>query len=184
MTKSIMRCTLVFGLTAIVLWSCTLKRFMPLSTGEMKLIGFQVPDEMEENLPYDVLVNFESDGEPAIRRVCFHWYSEKTSMPAPSLYCFTYEVTTNQPTGSYCTRWLGEGPYSHVSPLVCAKPYQVVYGSPGQLTVRLQSSDMKSYYNKLECYAEYLHDGTLKDQQGECASGSGTLLIHYPCCDS
>jgi hypothetical protein len=130
----------------------------------MRLIRVDMPEVIGENLPYDVVVTFEAEGKPEIKRACFRWMAETTRVKAPSLYCYATEVQDNAPIGSNCARWLAEGRYSGSSPVFCANVVSVNYDeTPGRFIVKIQSGNVELFYNKLECYAEYLLDGELRE---------------------
>ncbi|GLI32862.1 hypothetical protein DAMNIGENAA_02950 [Desulforhabdus amnigena] len=122
----------------------------------------EMPEVIEEDLPYDVVVTFEAQGEPEIKNACFQWLTETTAVKSPSLYCYASEVQDNAPIGSSCSRWLAEGRYSRSSPIFCAKIVSVDRGIPSRFIVKIQSQNIELHYNKLECYAEYLQNGELK----------------------
>ncbi len=155
----------LLGMVMLFLQSCaefqpTLKlQKTPVSTGELRLLSLQVPEQVGEDLPYDVQVTFEAAGQPRIKRVCFMWVSEKVSVPSPSLYCYAWEAQTDKDIGSTCTRWLADGPYAQSSPAFCTKVESIEYGSPGHLMVKIRTQNVEQVYNRLECYAEYLHGG-------------------------
>lgn len=131
----------------------------PVSTGELRLLSLQVPEQVGEDLPYDVRVTFEAVGQPRIMKVCFRWVSEQVSVPSPSLYCYAWEAQTDKEIGSTCARWLAEGPYAHSSPAFCTNVENIEYGNPGHLLVKVRTQNVEQFYNRLECYAEYLRGG-------------------------
>lgn len=161
--------TLVRGLSIaamlFLVTSCTIFPKGIFSSGEVKLLSISIPGTMEENLPYDVVVTFRSEGDAKIRRACFRWLDKTELIKHPSLYCYTQEVTDNVPSGSACWRWMAEGKYSQASPSICtdlADIKEIEYENPGRFTVRLSSKNVKPYYNALECYVEYLANGNLR----------------------
>lgn len=155
----------LLGMLTFLFQSCvevkpTLKlQRTPVGLGELRLLSLHVPEEVGEDLPYDVQVTFEAVGQPQIKRVCFQWVSEKVSGPSPSLYCYAWEAQTDQKIGSACARWLAEGPYAQASPSFCAKVESIEYGNPGRFTVKVRTQNVEQFYNRLECYAEYLRGG-------------------------
>lgn len=151
--------------TLLLLTSCTIFPKGIFSSGQVKLLSISIPGTMEENLPYDVVVTFRSEGDAKIRRACFRWLDQTELIKHPSLYCYTQEVTDNVPSGSACWRWLAEGKYSQASPSICtdlADMKEIEYENPGRFTVRLSSKNVKPYYNAVECYVEYLVNGSLR----------------------
>lgn len=147
---------------AIIVTSCTIFPKGIFSSGEVKLLNLNIPGTMREDLPYDVILTFRSTGEAKITKACFRWLDEKALVKKPSLYCYTSEVSDNARIGSECWRWLAEGQYSYASPTFCSDAMDIDYEDPGRITVRLTSHNLEPYYNTLECYVEYLADGTLK----------------------
>jgi len=146
--------------------SCTIFPRGIFSSGQVKLLSITIPGSMEEDLPYDVVVTFRSEGDAKIRKACFRWLDKTELVKHPSLYCYTQEVSDNVASGSACWRWLAEGKYSQASPTICtdiADIKDIDYENPGRFTVRLSSKNVKPYYNALECYVEYLADGSLKN---------------------
>lgn len=158
--KSGLRLVLLSWLVLLICSGCSLVpvRSGELSVGEVRLLSMKVPSTVQQDLPYDILIDFESAGKPQIRKACFRWLTEKVRVPSPSLYCYTYEAETNGAIGSICSRWVAEGPYAQASPLFCSMVENVQYDSEskqGRLTVKIQSGNVERYYNKLECHLEY-----------------------------
>lgn len=153
---------LVAGLLVLVS-GCTTPSFLrPLHTGEMKLTGMRVSGTVEEGMPHDIVVLFKANGRPLIKSVCLQWLDQRVDVKSPSLYCFVYETQQPGSVGSACTKWLAEGPYSHISPLFCVRPRTVHYDeTPSNILVRLRTRNVKPYYNKLQCFVEYVRDGRL-----------------------
>lgn len=147
----------------ILMAGCTTPFPRPLHSGEMKLTRMYVSGTVEEGMPYDVVVNFKASGQPRIKQVCLQWLDQKVDVKSPSLYCFAYQAQKVSPVGSEsCTKWLAEGPYTHISPLFCVAPKAVHYNqTPNNLIVSLRTKNVKPYYNKLQCYVEYIRNGEL-----------------------
>ena len=156
-------------LVLLLLSSCAEFTFAPLAkhkappAGDFRLLGVQVPESVQEDIPYDITGTFQATGEVKVLRACFRWFSDRAQMSSPPLHCFTYEVQTNQPIGSVCSRWVAEGPHAIMSPLTCVRVEDVRYGTPGRFAVKLRSSDLKLAYSQIECYLEYLQDGVTKE---------------------
>jgi hypothetical protein len=153
---------LIGGIALLLVSSCTLMQFLNPPTGELRLLRVQMPQITEEDLPYDIGVTFESDGQPTINKACFRWLSERSSFSSPPLYCFATEAQDNQPIGSVCARWTSEGPYAQSSPVFCSNIEHVEYGSPGRFVVKIQTRNVAKSYSRVECYAEYTANGELK----------------------
>ncbi len=160
--RSILASVLVGGVVLILCSSCTLMQFINPPQGELRLLRLLTPEITEEDLPYDIVVTFEADGRPAIKKACFQWLTERASFSSPPLYCYATETQGNQPIGSVCSRWATEGPYAQISPLFCSNIESVEYGSPGRFIVKIQTRNVATFYSKLECYAEYLVNGEVK----------------------
>jgi len=133
----------------------------PLSEGEIRLKNMQLPETMQAGVSYDVAVNFEGDEQPVIKKVCFHWVAENTSISSPSLYCYTYEVQSNQPIGAVCPRWIADGPYTNISPLFCLNAEDIKFEGSGRFTVKIPGSAVRPEYNRLVGYVEYVRNGSV-----------------------
>jgi hypothetical protein len=72
--KSILVTVLMGGIMLLV-FSCATVPTKPLSSGELRLLSINTPERMEikMNVPFEVKINFEADGEPKIRTACFYW---------------------------------------------------------------------------------------------------------------
>ena len=160
--KAILGLVLIGGVVSLLLPSCTLMQLVNPPQGELRLLRLSLPEITEEDLPYDIVVTFEADGKPTIKRACFQWLTERASFASPPLYCYATEAQDNQPIGSVCSRWATEGPYAQVSPLFCSNIERVEYGSRGEFMVKIQTRNVATFYSKLECYAEYIVNGQVK----------------------
>lgn len=156
------RVLLVLGVVLPFLSSCTTMKYRELYPGEMRLTRMELPEVMAEHLPYDVLIKYESDGEPEIKKVCFRWVADTPSVAHPSLYWYTHEVQADEPIGSARKRWLAEGPYMDISAPFCLDPSAITYDGTDRLIVKFKSGDLKAHYNRLESHAEYVRDGEIK----------------------
>jgi hypothetical protein len=161
-SRSISALILVTGIILVLFPSCTLMQLIDPPQGELRLMRLHMPEITEEDLPYDVVASFEADGRPMIKRACFRWLTERASLSSPPLHCYATEAQQNQPIGSLCSRWVTEGQYAQSSPLFCANLQHIEYGTPGKFVVQIQTRNVASHYNWLECYAEYSTDGELK----------------------
>ncbi|MGV8074178.1 MAG: hypothetical protein AB2L11_06455 [Syntrophobacteraceae bacterium] len=153
---------LLFGSILTFLFACSPIQLRDLSTGEMVLTGIELPDIMARNMPYDAIVKFEADGDPKIRKVCFRWFADTPSVAHSSIYWYTHEVQTDEETGSAKARWIEQGPYTDMSNAFCLDSGSINHNNPNRLIVRFKSDDLKPQYNRLACYAEYVHDGEVK----------------------
>jgi hypothetical protein len=160
--RHILASVLMSGIITILVSSCTLMQFLNPPQSDFRLLRLQLPEITEEDLPYDITATFEAYGRPAIKRACFRWLTERGSFSMPPLHCYATEAQDNQPIGSACARWTAEGPHAQSSPVVCANIEHVEYGSPGRFVAKIQTRNVATYYNWLECYAEYLADGEVK----------------------
>jgi len=160
--RSIFASVLVGGIVLVLFPSCTLMHFIDPPQGELRLMRLQMPEITGEDLPYDIVATFEADGRPTIKKACFRWLTERASFSSPPLHCYAAEVQGNQPIDSVCSRWVTEGQSAQSSPLFCSNLELVEYGSPGKFTVKIQTRNVATYYNWLECYAEYTTGGEVK----------------------
>jgi hypothetical protein len=160
--RSFVASVLVGGIMLILFPSCTLMQVLYPPQGELRLMRLHMPEITGEDLPYDIVATFESDDRPTIRRACFRWLTERASFSSPPLHCYATEVQENQPIGSVCSRWVTEGEGAKSSPLFCSNLERVEYGSPGRFIVKIQTRNVATYYNWLECYAEYTAGGEVK----------------------
>lgn len=160
--RSILASVLMGGILLTLFSSCTLMQHLNPPQGELRLLRLQLPEITGEDLPYDIVATFETDGRPTITRACFRWLTERGSFSSPPLHCYATEAQDNQAIGSACSRWTAEGPHAQSSPVFCANTERVEYGSPGKLVAKIQTRNVATYYNWLECYVEYLVDGEVK----------------------
>ncbi len=70
--------TLLLGGVAVGAFSCATVESGPRAPGEVRLIRMEIPHEesIVRNLPFVVMIQFEADGKPEIRRACFYWSGE------------------------------------------------------------------------------------------------------------
>jgi len=78
--RSILTTVLMGGATLLV-FSCATVPSGPLSPGEVRLIRMDVPhaEGIKENFPFVLIINFEADGKPEIKRACFYWSGDGPS---------------------------------------------------------------------------------------------------------
>jgi DNA-binding transcriptional regulator YiaG len=59
----------------LIVSSCATVPIKPLAPGELRLLSMATPQKLEikVNVPFEVNINFEADGEPEIRNACFYW---------------------------------------------------------------------------------------------------------------
>ncbi len=136
--------------------------FDRFAAADLRLIRVETPEVIREDLPYEIRVTFQSRGTPQIQRACIRWVADEFSSPSPALTCYAYEVSSNQPIGSACTRWLADGPYADISPVFCTRVENVRYGAPNSFFVQVRTKNVKKYYNRMDVYVEYLLDGELR----------------------
>lgn len=160
--RAILASVLIGGIVSVLFSSCTLMQLVNPPQSELRLLRLMLPEITGEDLPYDIAVTFEAEGKPTIKRACFQWLTERASFSSPPLYCYATEAQDNQPIGSVCSRWATEGPYAQISPLFCSSIEHVEYDSPGRFTVKIQTRNVAAFYSKLECYAEYVANGQVK----------------------
>jgi hypothetical protein len=130
----------------------------PLSKGETRLTGIEMPDNVREGLDYDVILRIDSEEPPQIKRICFRWLTEEISSVSPSLNC--YAANGDFGTGNPC--------YSRTSVMApgsaqfCAEASDIRTEVPGRLVVRIRPTDLQAGYNRLEGQAEYVYEGQLR----------------------
>ena len=73
--KKMLTCILVSGAILLAISSCATAPKGPLEPGEMRLLSLDVPENgnLKSGIAYRISINFEADGRPEIRRVCFTW---------------------------------------------------------------------------------------------------------------
>jgi hypothetical protein len=160
--KRLVQVLLIVLVTWFSLSSCaTMKKAQPLGLGELRLVSLEVPESFVQNLPYDVGVVFEADGQPQIKKACFRLYHERAFSPAENLTCFSLEVEANKQVSTTCRPW--ESPYTRISPASCSEIQTVRYGVRNYFVARVASNFLKTEYNKLECHVQYISNGVAKD---------------------
>lgn len=150
------------GVLLLFISACTLIQAVHPPPSELRLVRVHMPQITAEDLPYDVVVTFEAEGRPAIKRACFRWLSERSAFSSPPLHCYATETQDNRPIDSACSRWTTAGPYSQSSPLFCSGIERVEYGSPGRFAAKIQTRNVAKYYDWVECYVEYTVGGEVK----------------------
>jgi hypothetical protein len=160
--KRILISVLIAGISLLLISACTLIQAIHPPWSELRLLRVQMPQITKEDLPYDIAVTFEAEGRPTIKKACFRWLTERSSFSSPPLNCYATEAQDNQPIDSACSRWTAAGPYSQSSPLFCSNVEHVEYGSPGRFIAKIQTRNVAKYYNRVECYAEYVTGGEVK----------------------
>jgi len=77
MMRSMFITILMNGIMLLVL-SCATVPTEPLASGELRLLSISNKKRLENriNVPIEVSINFQSDGNPEIRAVCFYWTGE------------------------------------------------------------------------------------------------------------
>lgn len=145
---------------SLVLSSCTAAlQLRPLTQGEARLTRMQMPDVVRSDIPYDVVLDIVSDGNPEIRQVCFRWMAEPISTGSPSLY--TYATAPGNTTGPTTATWLNPE-VTALSDYFCVSREDIRTDVQGKLIVRIRPTNLKINYNKLEGQVEYVSDGRLR----------------------
>jgi hypothetical protein len=67
--------TVLMGGIMLLVSSCATVPTKPLGSGELRLVTIETPKRLEirKNVPFEVKIDFEADGEPTIRNACFYW---------------------------------------------------------------------------------------------------------------
>jgi|GEM_PF-126807 hypothetical protein len=75
--------TLLMGEIMLLVSSCATVPTKPLAPGELRLLSMDISQrsEIKMDVPFEVKINFEADGEPEIRTACFYWAGDGP-------YCF------------------------------------------------------------------------------------------------
>ena len=73
--KSLLIACLMGGTLLFMISSCATVPTEPLASGDLRLLGMDVPqkEDLRERLPFVVNLSFEADGKPEIVTVCFFW---------------------------------------------------------------------------------------------------------------
>jgi hypothetical protein len=81
--KSVLIAALMGGVILLVISSCATGPKGPLTAGELRLVGIELPERenIKTKLPFVVNINFEADGRPEIRTACFYFSGDGP-------YCF------------------------------------------------------------------------------------------------
>ena len=120
-----------------------LGRLTPLSPGQAKLTSIQMPEYVHENLPYDVILGFNSEGELNVKRVCFKWLSGQASFSTSSSEC----LMGNNEGGSTGDSCLVQPEVRDTTPgsgMFCVGTSHTRIASPGRLIVRDPSEKPRS----------------------------------------
>jgi hypothetical protein len=134
----------------------------PTEPQGLELVNMTAPKTIQAGAPYDVVVDFKADGEPSIRKVCLRWVKEGPAKDLPSTYCYVFQAEDRLGNEESCMRWMAEGSHAKVSPLYCTQPSDVQQGPHGRFIVELQTSNIRLFYDKIECYAEYVYQGKIR----------------------
>ena len=134
----------------------------PLTKGQAKLTAIQMPEYVHENLPYDVILDFSSEGPLDVRRVCFKWLSGRPSFSTSATDCLMGNGEAGS-TGDSCRPDTSSGSRRPGSALFCADPSSIRVKSPGKLVVRIRPQDLHSDYNMLQAQVEYVCNGKLEE---------------------
>lgn len=157
------RLWLVSTLLIACLCSCAGFSLRPVAPGEVRLTRLEVPETMQGDLYYDMVLNIRTDSIPAVSRVCCRWLSEVPSVAHSSMYWYNYEASSHEPLGSVRSRWQDKGPYYDFSGSVCVEGDAIRFASTDRLVIRFQAKELKPHFNALECYVEYTENGQLRE---------------------
>jgi len=123
----------------------------------------EVPEAVQPDFFYDLVLNIRTISAPAVRRACFRWVSEVPSVAHSSIYWYSYEASSHQPLGSARSQWLEKGAYYDFSGPLCVEGGDIRFISTDRVVVRFQAREFKPHFNALECYLEYEVDGRVKE---------------------
>jgi hypothetical protein len=108
--RSILIAFLMWGVVLLEVSSCSTVPKGPLGEGELRLLSIQVPENgtLNMGIQYWVTINFEANGSPEIKRVCFTWsgdgpYCGKVNVEniKYTLSHAHFQVPVQAPDGSY-----------------------------------------------------------------------------------
>jgi len=73
--RSILITVLLSGVVLLIASSCATVPKEPLASGEVRLLGMQVPGSgnLVLGLSYNIYFTFDADGKPEISRACCYW---------------------------------------------------------------------------------------------------------------
>jgi hypothetical protein len=157
--KSTQSCLVIIA-AIFLLASCSsfetpLSKLKPLSEGELRLTGIEMPEYVREDLVYQVILTTDTEKTPQISKVCFRWLTEEISSVSPSLYC--YAMNGDFGTGNPCySRTAVATPGSEP---FCAEGSDIRTDIPGKLIVKIQPTGLRANFNRLQGQAEYIYDG-------------------------
>lgn len=160
--KSTQSCLAIIA-AILLLASCSsvqspFARIQPLSQGEVRLTGIEMPEYVHEDLVYDVILRVDSEEMPQVKKVCFRWLTEEISSVSPSLYC--YAMNGDFGTGNPC--YARTSVVAPSSDPFCAEASDIRTDVPGRFIVKIRPTGLKASYNKLQGQAEYVSDGKLR----------------------
>ncbi len=157
----------------LVLTSCSsfrpqspLGRIRPLSNGEAKLTTIQMPEKVHENLPYDVILGFRSNGAIKIEKVCFTWLSRQPSFSTSSASCLMDNAEANGEGNGTQGLCRSEIPVTTANPgsnQFCVGASHIRMQSPERLVVRIRPENLHGDYNMIEARVEYVYKGVARE---------------------
>ncbi|MGC9196034.1 MAG: hypothetical protein ACP5IL_11335 [Syntrophobacteraceae bacterium] len=149
----------------IMLTSCSsfqpqspLGRIRPLSSGEAKLTGIEMVTHVRENMPYDVILHFRSDGPVKVEKVCFEWLTRSPSLSSSSSNCLAGGGGL-KPSGGFCSPGPRDARMTMESGQFCVGTSDIRFQSPERLIARLRPHNLHADYNTLQARVEYLNNG-------------------------
>jgi len=146
----------------LLLASCAsfpqLSQLKPLSEGEARLTGIEMPEYVRENLSYDIILRIDSESTPQITRACFRWLSEELSSNSPSLSCYANNGTFGP--GGQCVNSTAE--VTPGSSSFCVDASNIRTDVPGRLYVKVRPVGLSATFNKLEGRVEYISGGQVR----------------------
>lgn len=149
----------------IMLSSCSsfepqspLGRIKPLSSGEAKLTGIDMVTHIRENLPYDVILHFRSDGPVKVEKVCFQWLTRSPSLSSSSSDCLAGGGGL-KPSGGFCSPGPRDAKTTMESEQFCVGAPDIRFQSPERLIARIRPQNLHADYNTVRVWVEYLNNG-------------------------
>lgn len=79
------------------------------------------------------------------------------------MYWYNLEVAGDKNPGSEGTKWIDQGPIQDFSSTFCIGEKDLRVVGLDRIDFRFVARDIKQTYNKMECYAETLVEGSMRE---------------------
>jgi len=96
--RSILITVLLGGVVLLGVSSCATVPKAPLASGELRLLGMQVPESgnLVLGLSYNIYFTFDADGKPEMSRACCYWSGDPDRQ-----YCYKVKGVTYGSPGTF-----------------------------------------------------------------------------------